>query len=138
MTPSASGPDAAPRVVLLLWACGLAVRLLPFRLVAARVLRVRRRSREVSVDDLTAQVARAARLVWPLAGCLAEALVLGRLLLAHGHEARVVVGVSRAGGTFAAHAWVEHEGRAIGTGAETRDRFAVLGRVGPRGVEGRL
>jgi len=138
MTTPSSGPDAAPRVVWLLWACGLAVRLLPFRLVAARVLRVRRRTKEVSADELAAQIARAARVVRPAAGCLAEALVLGRLLLAHGHEACVVVGVSRARGTFAAHAWVEHDGRAIGTGAETRDRFAVLGRVGPRGVEGRL
>jgi len=69
--------------------------------------------------------------------CLARALVLTRLLRQNGREARVVIGVSRRGG-FAAHAWVEHGGRAIGDEALTRAQFVALARKGTRGAEGRI
>lgn len=41
--------------------------------------------------------------------CLMQSLVLTRLLARRGREARLVIGVSQAGG-FSAHAWVEREG----------------------------
>jgi hypothetical protein len=62
------------------------------------------------------------RIVWavgaaarrtPAATCLSSALALQRVLCAHGHHSELHIGVSRAGGVFAAHAWVEREGRVL-------------------------
>lgn len=64
----------------------------------------------------------AARIVWavnaaarrtPATTCLSAALALQRVLAAHGHESELHIGVSRTAGDFAAHAWVEHEGRVL-------------------------
>jgi hypothetical protein len=62
------------------------------------------------------------RIVWavgaatrrtPAATCLSSALALQRVLCAHGHHSELLIGVSRAGGVFAAHAWIEREGRVL-------------------------
>lgn len=44
--------------------------------------------------------------------CLIRSLVLTRMLSARSIESRIVIGVSDDGG-FGAHAWVEHDGRAL-------------------------
>jgi hypothetical protein len=62
------------------------------------------------------RIAWAARTVarWaPAATCLSSALTLQRLLCAHGHQSELHIGVSRIAGNFAAHAWVEREGRVL-------------------------
>jgi len=74
---------------------------------------------------LEGAVRRASRLV-PGATCLAQALALRRLLVRHGHASTVQIGVTTAGGLFAAHAWVESEGVALLCGADDLDRYAPL------------
>jgi hypothetical protein len=62
------------------------------------------------------------RIVWaartaarwtPAATCLSSALALQQLLCAHGHQSELHIGVARTAGDFAAHAWVEREGRVL-------------------------
>lgn len=45
--------------------------------------------------------------------CLASALALQRVLARHGHSSEVHIGVARAGGAFAAHAWVIRDGSVL-------------------------
>ena len=62
------------------------------------------------------------RIVWavrtalrwtPGATCLVAGLALQRMLGRHGHRSELHIGVSRTGGVFAAHAWVERDGRVL-------------------------
>ena len=62
------------------------------------------------------------RIVWavrtvtrwtPGATCLVSGLALQRMLGRHGHRSELHIGVSRTGGVFAAHAWVERDGRVL-------------------------
>lgn len=57
---------------------------------------------------------RAARRPGLAAGCAPRSLALARLLRLHGFPARLRVGLRRAGGRLAGHAWVEHHGRIVG------------------------
>jgi hypothetical protein len=105
---------ALAEAVVLLWTVGFAVRVLPFRVLAARLLRDRvARRRACPPERLAAIVARASAWCWPAPRCLARALVLARLLARHGLDAHLVVGVATEQGRFAAHAWVEHQGRPL-------------------------
>ncbi len=50
--------------------------------------------------------------------CLATAIVAQAMLQRHGHDARLRLGVRRSStGAFAAHAWLEREGRVVVGGA---------------------
>jgi hypothetical protein len=62
------------------------------------------------------------RIVWavrtatrwtPGATCLVSGLALQRMLSRHGHRSELHIGVSRTGGVFTAHAWVERDGRVL-------------------------
>jgi hypothetical protein len=53
--------------------------------------------------------------------CLASALTLQRLLARNGHSSEVHIGVARAAGAFAAHAWVIREGSVL---IDTEDHTA--------------
>jgi hypothetical protein len=62
------------------------------------------------------------RIVWavrtatrwtPAATCLVSGLALQRMLGRHGHSSELHIGVSRTGGVFSAHAWVERDGRVL-------------------------
>jgi hypothetical protein len=62
------------------------------------------------------------RIVWaartatrwtPGATCLVSGLALQRMLGRHGHRSELHIGVARTGGVFAAHAWVERDGRVL-------------------------
>jgi hypothetical protein len=46
--------------------------------------------------------------------CIPRSLALARLLRLHGLPAGVQIGLRRAAGALAGHAWVEHDGRVIG------------------------
>ena len=59
--------------------------------------------------------------------CLARAIALHRMLERRGiRGSRVRVGVRRGRGTFAAHAWVELHGAALGEEANVPRRYAPL------------
>jgi hypothetical protein len=45
----------------------------------------------------------------PRTTCLTQALTLHRLLSRYGYRSNVQFGIRRGDGSFAAHAWVEHE-----------------------------
>lgn len=64
------------------------------------------------VDRLARAVVRVLRLLPTDSRCLMRSLVLTRLLARRGAPAQLVIGVTAAPG-FAAHAWVEHGGRAV-------------------------
>lgn len=62
--------------------------------------------------------------------CLVRSVALNRLLDRHGiRGSRIRVGVRFADGKFAAHAWVEHEGRVLGDEVEHVSQFANLSEV---------
>jgi len=89
-----------------------------------------------SIDRLRTWAARAGRsrqpldrIVWagrvaarrvPGTTCLSSALALQRLLSAHGHDSELHIGVAHEDGAFAAHAWVEQDGRVLIGEAERR------------------
>ena len=58
------------------------------------------------------------------ATCLAQSLVLCRLLRGQGLAAELRIGVLRAGETISAHAWVEHGGVALGEPMADLERFS--------------
>lgn len=58
--------------------------------------------------------------------CLPMALVAQRLLSSSGHRGELHVGVTRAGAKFAAHAWVECEGRVLIGEEESRAYTRLL------------
>lgn len=74
------------------------------------------------------------RIVWagraaarrtPFATCLSSALALQRLLAANGHDSELHIGVAGDGGAFAAHAWLERDGRIL-IGEDDRARYTRL------------
>ena len=56
--------------------------------------------------------------------CLTRSLVLCRLLRRQGLAAGLRLGVAKPGGTFAAHAWVEHGGVALSEADSVAERYA--------------
>ncbi len=58
--------------------------------------------------------------------CLARSLVLCRLLRLRGLGAELRIGVAKPGGDLAAHAWVEHDGVALGEPEPEGRLFAAL------------
>ena len=92
----------------------LSTRPWPRALRTARALPFSRRpvarSNSVSPDRLAWAVRHASRFV-PAATCLTQSLALQCALTAEGFSSRIQIGVARVGGTFRAHAWVEHDGR---------------------------
>ncbi len=86
-----------------------------------------RASGEEAVGRLVWAAAAAARHhLYPMR-CVPRALTLRWLLGRHGIPSELKIGVLRQGGTLAAHAWVERDGRAIGEPAGIEERFAPLG-----------
>jgi len=128
---------AVARATLLLAAVSAAIRLLPFGVVHRWALGVRVSGRTRCPGCASRVVAAAAVCLRGRPTCLARAIVLVRMLRQRGRDARVVVGVSRHGG-FAAHAWVEDGGHAVGDGALTSGRFAALEHGGSGGAEGSI
>ena len=120
--------DAAlvAHAVALLVRSRIALRLLPWRRAmsssgAAAIARPAR----VTAVQLEQAVRRARRLV-PGATCLTQALALSRLLSSHGYTSVIRIGVTRDGGRFAAHAWVECEGLALMNTSAELQRYTPL------------
>jgi hypothetical protein len=113
----------------------LAVRVLPFRPLAASLVRgLARSTQPCEPARLAAIVARAASWCWPAPSCLTRSLVLCRMLVRRGVGAELVLGVQTRDGRLTAHAWVEHDGRKIHDDAALTDRFTTLCRIDHRGV----
>ena len=82
-----------------------------------------------SVDAVCWAVRAASRVVPGRDTCLVRAVAAGAVLARHGHAASIRIGVERHGRAgLDAHAWVEHDGRAVldGPGAD-----AFEGRLPP-------
>ncbi len=74
----------------------------------------------------------------PQATCLTQAVAAQLLLRRHGYQSRLCLGAMRsAQGAFAAHAWIEHDGRIVVGGAGSA-AFTILraSTTGPRGEPG--
>ena len=118
--------------VLLLPLVRVALLAVPFqtlrRLLAtlARPPNVVNAVRRLTPERLAWAVTAAARHMPGTWTCLVQALALRVLLYRHGHPATLRLGVARQGsGEFAAHAWVECEGRPVG-GASLASGFTPL------------
>jgi hypothetical protein len=61
--------------------------------------------------------------------CLTRSLVLCRLLRRQGLAAGLRLGVAKPGGTFAAHAWVEHGGVALSEADSVAERYASFDEI---------
>ena len=63
----------------------------------------------------------------PWATCLIQAIAAQNVLAEHGHASILKIGVSAdATGEFAAHAWLEQDGRVLIGGADSPSSYAVL------------
>ena len=83
--------------------------------------------------DVDSEIERCRRLVGtaaanhlPGTACLARSLALGVVLGRRGIGTRMRIGVQREGEVLAAHAWLEHEGRAIGEPEDVDRRYLPL------------
>ncbi len=114
---------------LLLPVVRLALWLLPFGLLwraTTRLARPRAASAAPTPEQIAWAVTAAARRVPGGRHCLAQAVTAYILLRRAGHSARVRLGLARdRPGGFAAHAWVEREGRVLLGGPDV-SRFAPL------------
>jgi len=133
--------DGSSRLGAWIWLVllGVGVRVVPFRFLAPRLLRVKASRRTASRAEIAAvadTVVRAARWCRPAPTCLVRSLVLGHRLARRGIETALVVGVSNDEGRFLAHAWLEHAGERVevGGGPAVRPAFSVMCRVDARGV----
>jgi hypothetical protein len=81
------------------------------------------------VERVTKDVQRAALLYRPGARCLPQAIAIARLLRREGYPVSLVVAVRRF--PFAAHAWVEYDGRVLTDRQEVRGEFAPILRNEP-------
>ena len=124
-------------VGLRLVATRAALRLLPYRTVAAlyarppRPVRPGRRARHRETR-LWAVGAVAPR-VLGARPCLAQALVADRALRAAGADPSLRIGVALDGGQFRAHAWVECDGAVVVGGGRSADLYAAVRPVGRPG-----
>lgn len=108
---------------VLLFSMRLALDVLPFQVILARVgFYPRSKSSRAVSDGLASSVslaiARASRAV-PRTACLAQALTGAIMLGRRGCPTRLCIGVAKQDDEFGAHAWVEMHGRAVmgsGTG----------------------
>jgi hypothetical protein len=60
--------------------------------------------------------------------CLSRSLALEYVLRAHGHDAQLHLGVSRADGIFAAHAWVTHGDTVLNDTQDVASRYVPFTR----------
>lgn len=119
------------QVWLLLLATDLALRLFPF----PTILDYCQRRTMPQGKSSTLLLPPTSRLTWlveaagrycPMGtSCLKEALVLSWLLARRGMPATLRIGVGRQNGAFAAHAWLEQDGRVI-FGGRGRDAYVPL------------
>lgn len=97
------------RLLLRALICVSAIRIglwiLPLRVLRAKIMRPRERSRADSVNQIVWAVKAVSRFV-PGASCLAQALAAQALLARSNHQSRIEIGVAKEGELLAAHAWL--------------------------------
>jgi len=116
---------------LLLLTTDLALRLLPF----TSVLEYCRRQNVRPADPVMGLPLPTSRLAWLVekagqhcpagTSCLKEALVLSWLMARSGLPTTLRIGVGRHNGSFAAHAWLEQDGRIV-LGRPGSDAYAPM------------
>jgi hypothetical protein len=119
----------ALRAWLLFPAVAVGLRLFGFRRLrawAAGTPEAALRTDVVAATSVARLVSGAAAWATPRPRCLARSLVLGRLLRQAGLTADLRLGVDRASAGFAAHAWVEHAGVALGESEDVATRYAAF------------
>lgn len=69
--------------------------------------------------------------IWSTA-CLPRSIVLAEMLLKRGHQAQLMLGVSKANGVFSSHAWVELNGQPVGEPEQVGSEFSAFNNEPPR------
>lgn len=119
----------------LVWMTSVSLRLLPFamvqRLFASRIAPSgRMHHRQHPIERLLWAIDAASRYV-PGASCLSLALAGRMMLNREGYPAHIHIGVAKdQTSSFAAHAWLESEGRIVIGGHESTSLFVPLGVIG--------
>lgn len=78
------------------------------------------------VEALRLATTRVQAYSWLPGNCLSRSLGLYWLMLKAGYSPVLRLGVSLADGTFAAHAWVEHDGVVLNDSQNVSERYAPL------------
>ena len=79
-----------------------------------------------AVLGISRMVRAAARYGFVRATCLEESLTLWHLLRKQGHGAKLRIGVRKRAQKFEAHAWVEHDGRALNQAEQMHRHYAAF------------
>jgi hypothetical protein len=92
--------------------CRIGMHLLRFESLQWWATRTKRTRQSIPISKLIWAATTGTRIM-PNSTCLVTALAATRLLGQHGYKSTLHIGVNRIAGLFAAHAWVEYDGRAI-------------------------
>ncbi len=119
------------RSLILLPCCRLALRVLGYRRLTGLLSRISRAPRnnkpapsEALVTAHRRAVERASRYLPGQATCLHRSLLLWWTLRRAGLDCQLRIGVRKEEGELAAHAWLEHRGRAINDQPGVADEFS--------------
>jgi transglutaminase-like putative cysteine protease len=116
------------RCVMLVFVVDVALRIAGFDRVYRAIRRISATGTDVrDVDVALNQVLRATALYPGRSRCLEQSIAIATLLRRRGVDARVRLAVQHY--PFAAHAWVEIEGRPVTESVEVAQRFACLPEV---------
>lgn len=124
--------DERRAVITMVWlvpALHVAVRVYDYRQTREWLERraaARSASRPAPSTDLVAwrlATARVTRYSWLPGNCLSRSLALLYALRSRSHDAQLHLGVSMAGGDFAAHAWVTLADRVLNDSADVGQRY---------------
>lgn len=128
MAASAPSPWLYARAFIVLVGVSLAVRVLPFRVVAGWSIRPgwARRTTLCSAEVRRAIEAWSRRLPWR-ALCLEQGLATARLLAGNGTPLALFYGAAMIDGEVKAHVWVRSGDQDV-VGCESADQFAILAR----------
>jgi hypothetical protein len=133
-------PDERRAVLVMVWlvpALHVAVRVWDYRRtrawLEANALRRSRHLRqpEGRMDAYRLATSRVTRYSWLPGNCLSRSLALLWALRRNGYAAELCLGVSLAGGEFAAHAWVTLAGRVLNDTQDVASRYVPFSNATP-------
>ena len=133
--------DERRAVITMVWlvpALHVAVRVWDYRRTrawleqSASAHRAQLRGVEGRVEAYRLATARVTRYSWLPGNCLSRSLALLWLLRRNGHDADLHLGVSLAGGEFAAHAWVTLAGRVLNDTQDVATRYVPFSSASPK------
>lgn len=119
-------------VLTMMWlvpALHVAVRVFDYRRTRAWLDRSSAQAAERTANSINALRLATSRVQvhsWLPGNCLSRSLALWWLLRRRGYAPELRLGVSMAGGTFAAHAWVELDGRVLNDRQDVATRYRPL------------